>query len=230
MTPIPENTMPLSERLRPQTFGDLTLPAREIDRFQRMSDTKNLMNMLFYGSPGMGKTSAARIFLRSTDPMDTLRMDGSSQTSVHDVRNVIDRFSSTMSWTGGLKLCFIDEADFLSQSAQASLRGIIENRANCRFIMAVNDLSKIMPAIRSRMICIRFNISKADRPGILKRIENRLVVRLTELGVPFDRERLNAIVATFFPDFRQIVSRLEYEFVLEGRGVPFGTADLEAGS
>jgi replication factor C small subunit len=212
MTPIQEHTMPLSERLRPQMLEDLTLPRRDIDRLQKMLDANDPMNVLFYGRPGTGKTSAARIFLRSIDPMDTLRMDGSLQTGVDGVRNLIDNFSSRMSWKGGLKLCFIDEADFLSQNAQASLRGIIENRSShCRFIMAVNDLSKIMPAIQSRMICICFGILKADRPEILKRIHDRLAQRLTELGVPFDRDRLNGIVTTYFPDFRQIACRIEYE-------------------
>jgi replication factor C subunit 3/5 len=212
MTSVRKHTMPLTELLRPRTFEDITLPKRQIDGLQQMLETENPMNMLFYGPPGMGKTSAARIFL-SSKAMHTIQVDGSLQGGVEDVRSLIDRFASCLSFTGGLKLCFIDEADFLSQNAQASLRGVIERYAsNCRFIMAVNDLKKIMPAIQSRMLCICFKISRADRPAIQERIENRLAERLGELGVTFDRERLNAIVVNFFPDFRQIVNRLEFEF------------------
>ena len=213
MTSDRKHTTPLTELLRPQTFEDITLPKSQIDHLQRMLEAKNPMNMLFYGPPGVGKTSAARIILKSSDSMDTLRVDGSLQGGVEDVRSLIDRFASCLSFTGGLKLCFIDEADFLSLNAQASLRGVIERYAsNCRFIMAVNDLKKIMPAIQSRMLCICFKISEADRPAIQERIETRLAERLGELGVAFDRERLNAIVVNFFPDFRQIVNRLEFEF------------------
>ena len=51
----------VSELLRPQQLGDLTLPRRDIDRLQRMIDTDDVMSMLFYGEPGLGKTSAARL-------------------------------------------------------------------------------------------------------------------------------------------------------------------------
>jgi replication-associated recombination protein RarA len=206
------DNVPLSELLRPRTLEDLTLPTREIERLQKMMDTNNPMSMLLYGPPGSGKTSTARLFLASTDLMDTLRMDGSSQTGVDQVRDVIDRFASRMSWSGGLKLCVIDESDFLSKNAQASLRGVIERYAShCRFIMTANDLSKIMPAIRSRMLCLSFAISHMDRSEIQKRFENRLAERLTELKVAFDRKRLDKIVANYFPDFRQIACRIEYE-------------------
>jgi hypothetical protein len=51
----------VSELLRPQQLGDLTLPQPIIDRLQRMIDSNSIMNMLFYGDAGLGKTSAARI-------------------------------------------------------------------------------------------------------------------------------------------------------------------------
>ena len=43
----------VSELLRPQQLDDLTLPRRVIDRLQRMIDTGTIMNMIFYGKPGM---------------------------------------------------------------------------------------------------------------------------------------------------------------------------------
>ena len=57
----------LPEIMRPQTVNDLTLPRPMIDRLQTMIETKAIMNMLFYGKVGTGKTSAARLFEDSAD-------------------------------------------------------------------------------------------------------------------------------------------------------------------
>ena len=51
--PVSESKQPLSELLRPQQLDDLTFPQSTIDRLQRMIDSKNIMNMLFYGKPGL---------------------------------------------------------------------------------------------------------------------------------------------------------------------------------
>jgi replication-associated recombination protein RarA len=62
----------VSELLRPQRLGDLTLPQRVIDRLQRMIHERSIMNMLFYGRPGLGKTSAARVFINALGPQDSI--------------------------------------------------------------------------------------------------------------------------------------------------------------
>jgi replication-associated recombination protein RarA len=76
----------LSELLRPQQLGDLTLPQRVVGRLQMMVETQSLMNMLFYGKPGAGKTSAARILINALGREDSIEIDGSSATGVDSVR------------------------------------------------------------------------------------------------------------------------------------------------
>ena len=48
--------------MRPKTLGDLALPTPMIERLQKMVVTDLIMNMLFYGKIGTGKTSAAHLF------------------------------------------------------------------------------------------------------------------------------------------------------------------------
>jgi replication factor C small subunit len=207
----------LSEHLRPQQLRDLTLPEQAIERLQRLLDRQAPMNLLFYGKPGLGKTSAARIFTKARDCnneeiYDSIEINGSLQTGIDSVRTIIDGFASTVSLFGRFKICFIDEADYLSSNAQASLRGVIERFShNTRFIMTVNDLNKISAALQSRMICIPFDINASNRTATIARMTNRYAERLGELDVSFDRVRLNQIVSNYFPDFRQIASRLEFE-------------------
>ena len=94
----PQNIRPkrsLSEILRPQTLSDLTLPRPIIDRLQKMIETNSIMNMLFYGKVGTGKTSAARLFEDCADLYVLgggrmfVQWDGSSVKDVDCVRKDI---------------------------------------------------------------------------------------------------------------------------------------------
>jgi DNA polymerase III delta prime subunit len=125
ITPSSERTF--SELLRPRQFGDLMLPQRITHRFEEMYSRGRPMNVLFYGPPGTGKTSAARIFTATAGLYSGTEINGSSETGVEFIRTGIKRFASSVSFKGGVKICFIDEADYLSSSAQAALRKVIED-------------------------------------------------------------------------------------------------------
>jgi DNA polymerase III delta prime subunit len=209
------NADTLTELLRPQQLSELTLPDRDIQRLQKMADTGRIANMIFYGPPGLGKTSAARILQKaSEDDYHWKVINGSLHNGIENIRRDLEGYATSTSVFGKGKICLIDEADFLSQNAQASMRGLIEKSIrNCRFVLTVNDITKIMPALISRTIAIPFAISVVDRPTIIRRLQDRLSVRLTEIGVSFTRERLDQIVSIYFPDLRAVVNHLDYEFV-----------------
>lgn len=203
----------LSERLRPQCFCDLTLPPATTERLQRMVDRMRPMNMIFHGPPGSGKTSAAQIFMRAWEKFDFLQINGSLHTGVDFIRQRVEAFAKSPFLTTDLRLCFIDEADHLSASAQASLRVLIEQcEHNCRFIFAVNELDKIGDPLQSRLQGISFRIPTASRLAVRLRLRDRLSERLVELGIEFDPIRLDQIVSLYFPDFRKIANGLELEF------------------
>jgi DNA polymerase III delta prime subunit len=211
----------LSEVLRPRKIRDLTtLPQHVIDRLQRMYDDCNIMNMLFYGKPGGGKTSAAHCFRERYDLME---VNGSTENGVDIVRTRIERFAGCYSMYNYFlepgetpkrttpKICFIDEADNLSDEAQGALRKIIEDyHENCRFIFAVNDIQTIMPAIQSRLMPIDFDIAPADRGKVHRRLLAWYAGVLSERGIEYDPQRLHEIVGKWFPDLRAINTQLEF--------------------
>jgi DNA polymerase III delta prime subunit len=203
----------VSELLRPQRLGDLTLPQRVIDRLQRMIDEGSIMNMLFYGKAGLGKTSAARVFINALGPRDSMEINGSSATGIDFVRDKVERFATSVAMFGGQKICFIDEADYVSKNAQAALRYVIEKMSiNCRFLFAVNDVSKLLPAIRSRLLEICFDIAPADRHDVQRRLIERYGTKLAEYRIPYDKDRLREIVGIYYPDLRSIANHLEFDF------------------
>ncbi len=209
----------LSEVLRPQHLDDLTLPRRDIERLKRMLDSGNIMNMILYGRPGLGKTSAARVITKHLEDYAegyTHKFNGSSGRSAEDVRKIAE-YASCGSLIVGPTIVFIDEADFLSPQAQASLRYIIENATkSCRFLFTANDIRKFSEAIRSRMKTICFDIATSDRGEVMDRLIGRYREALPKLGIGYEDQRLKEIVGIYFPDLRAIANEFEYEF---GTGV-----------
>ena len=203
----------ISETLRPKNFDELVLDKQVIDKLQKMHDTHNVMNMIFYGKPGSGKTSAARIFADSPE-FDTLTLNGSLETKIETVRTKIINFATSMSLYSHHKICFIDEADYLSKSAQASLRGVIEDTSkNCRYIFTANDTSKMHPALLSRLLPICFDMTPMQIEGELKRYKERVIEFMIQSATTVDASRVCRIIEMNFPDYRTIANKLEFEML-----------------
>lgn len=203
----------VSEQLRPSSFDDLVLSEKLRDRLKRMYETRNVMNMLFYGKPGSGKTTAAKIFTESEE-FTALTINGSLETSIEEVRRKIQNFATSCSLFSTPKICFIDEADYLSKNAQAALRGLIEQTsANCRFIFTANDLNKVHPALCSRLLPISFDLTASHIEAALDSYTSRVIRKMSERVVNLDEDRVRQIIAMNYPDYRTIANSLEFEFM-----------------
>jgi DNA polymerase III delta prime subunit len=224
---MPVNRLSVSELLRPRQLGDLMLPQRDINHLQRMIDTDNVMDMLFYGRPGVGKTSAAWLIKqgwahRVPDEGDDLgfsgfrEFNGSLVANIAFVRETIEPFAHNSSFFGGRKLCFIDEADYMSKRVQGALRRVIEdNSSRCAFLLAVNDRPKIIEPLQSRLFPICFDIRSSDRPQVRDRLLRRYRDVLTENGIQFNEQRLIQLIWFYYPDLRRIATGVRYEFAYE---------------
>jgi putative ATPase len=203
----------LSELLRPQTLSDFTLPTPMIKRLQKMVETKSIMNMVFYGKVGTGKTSAARLFEDYADVgffggRRFVQWDGSSVKSVDFVRTDIERCLS--SW--GSKIALLDRADLVSKAAQQALPSVIDKPYHCRFLFTVNHLAKIIPEIRSRLMPICFDTEPSDRAEVQRRLIDRYESKLAEYGILYDKRLLTEIIGTNYPDLRSIAQKIDFEF------------------
>jgi replication-associated recombination protein RarA len=203
----------ISEYLRPNNFVDIALPNELKDKLRKMYESKVVMNMLFYGKPGSGKTTVAKIFVDS-DMYDTIQLNGSLETSVEDIRNKVQHFATSCSMFDAHKICFIDEADYLSKNAQAGLRNLIEATSkNCRFIFTANDITKIHPALCSRLLPINFDLTTSQTTEALNMYINRTIEKVKSQKENIDEKRIKRIIELHYPDFRTIANHIEFELI-----------------
>ena len=202
--------------MRPQRLSDLTLPAPMIERLQKMVETNSPMSMLFYGKVGTGKTSATRLFRDCAQVPVGYRSgrlfskwDGSGVQNVNVVRTDISR---DLSFTG-FNIFVLDGADVVPKAAQQVLSDLMDGHMyHCRYIFTVNDRSKIIPEIRSRLMPICFDIERSDRAEVQERLIGRYESKLAEYGIQHDKQRLIEIIGTSYPDLRSIAQKVEFEF------------------
>ena len=212
----------LLEVMRPKSPRDLALPTPTIERLQKMIETDSTMNMLFHGKTGTGKTSAAHLFdsaasrrriVGGSDPL-FLEWDGLAVKSMDFVKKDIKRGLRSASFVSmnSFKICFLDRADLIPEAAQQAIPSIIEDLSDiCRFIFAVNDRSKVIPAIRSRLMPVCFDIEPCDREEVKRRLIDRYERNLAENGIVLEKERLVEIVAANYPNLRSIANEIEFE-------------------
>ena len=203
----------LSEQLRPQTLDDLTLSEATLGSLKRMVERKSIPNLLFYGKPGIGKTSAARILIQALEA-DAYVVNGSAYGGGSEIVNDIVKVGTTMSLFMKPKVCLVDEADYLLPKAQASLRYHIEAMSgNIRFIFTANDVSKLTDPIRSRFTSICFDVSAKDQADVVERLILNYERKLKKLKISFSKPIVREIVESYFPDLRSIANQFELELL-----------------
>ena len=202
-----------SERLRPRHFQELLLPDSITSKLNLMCEGSEVMNMIFYGPPGSGKTSCAVIYAKSEN-FSLYKMNAADSNSNEVVKKHIKPFSTSTSFYGNKKLVLIDEADKLSASAQAALRGIIDGSVNnCRFILTTNKLSQIESPLKSRCMPLNFALSYKEINLMIAKLANTIMSRLQEIDCKLDKSRIFEIVAMNFPDYRSIANDIEFELL-----------------
>ena len=97
------------------------------------------------------------------------------------MRKNIEMFCVSMSLFSTVKVCFIDECEYLSMNAQASLRGLIEKCDHVRFLLTANDIKKMHPALKSRCLPLCFDVGPIEAPEVIA----RLVPMLRQKGALF---------------------------------------------
>ena len=191
------------ESYRPKTVDDYVFrDENQKKQVKEWVDSNSIPHLLFSGSPGVGKTTLARVLINEldVDEFDILEINASRENSVDTIREKITSFAETMPF-GDFKVILLDEADYISPNGQAALRGVMETyHASARFILTCNYPNKIIPALHSR--CQGFHIDRIDMTEFTARVATVLV----EENVDFDLETLDTYVKATYPDLRKCLN------------------------
>ena len=198
------------EEYRPQTIDDCILPASLKTLFQSFIEKGEISNMLFSGTPGVGKTTVAKALCEQMN-CDWIMINGSEEGGIDVLRNKIKNFASTVSLSGGKKVVILDEADYLNpQSTQPALRGFVEEfHKNCRFILTCNFKNRIIEPLHSRFSNIEFRINNKDKPKLASQLMDRAVYILKEQKIEYEDKALVGLITKHFPDFRKLINELQ---------------------
>ena len=191
------------EKYRPKTVdGYVFRDENQRKQVQAWIKQGSIPHLLLSGSPGIGKTTLAKLLLHELEipEYDILEINASRERGIGEVRNRITNFISMMPF-GPFKVVLLDEADYLTPDAQASLRGVMEEYSSTsRFILTCNRPNMIMDALHSR--CQSMHFASIDQTEFTARVATILV----EEGVDFDLDTLDTYVKTTYPDLRKCIN------------------------
>ncbi len=204
-----DNSIPLSERLRPNTLDEYIGQEHLIGKngVLRGAIEKNILpSLLLWGPPGVGKTSLANIISKTLKrPFYIL---SAISAGVKDVRDVIEKAQREDLFSVGKPVVFIDEIHRFSKSQQDSLLGAVE-KGIITLIGATteNPSFEVIPALLSRcQVYVLNSLSKTELETVLhKAIENDLYLKRKNIEL----RETEALLRISGGDARKLLNALE---------------------
>jgi DNA polymerase III delta prime subunit len=199
-----------TERYRPRTIADCILPHDIKKTFQAFVDSGTIPNLLLTGTQGTGKTTVARAMCEQLG-CDYIVINGSMNGGIDTLRNEIQQFASTVSFSGGRKMVILDEADYLNaQSTQPALRNFMEEFSkNCGFILTCNFKSRIIEPLHSRCSIVEFKIPPKEKPVLANQFYKRVLDILGKEQIEYNKNVVGELIARHFPDWRRVLNELQ---------------------
>ena len=195
---------PLADLLRPQSLNEMVGQQHLLKKgsvFRNSVDSGHVGNMIFYGPPGVGKTTVANIIAKNSN-LTLHKLNGTS-ASIDDIKNVIREVDSLLN-TKGI-LLYLDEIQYLNKKQQQSLLEFVES-GDITLIASTteNPYFYIYPALLSRCNVFEFKALKIDdiKDGLNRASEH--------LGIKIKEDALERIALASNGDMRKALNNLDF--------------------
>jgi DNA polymerase III subunit gamma/tau len=232
-----------ARKYRPGTFDDVIGQPHVVQTLVNAMTTKRIAQAyLFSGTRGVGKTTVARILAKALNceqgptgmpcgicvncmeiaqghSVDVIEIDGASNTSVDDVREIRENVKFTP-FKGAYRVYIIDEVHMLSNSAfNALLKTLEEPPPHVVFIFATTEIHKIPATILSR--CQHYNFRRIAKTEIIARLRHVA----EQDGIKLEDRSLAALARASEGSMRDGLSLLDQAVAFGGKSIDH--AELE---
>jgi len=192
----------LVEKYRPNKLENYVGNENIKKSISKYLEQNDIQNLIFYGPAGTGKTTLAKLIVQNLD-CDSIYINASDERGIETIRDKVQSFASVASFKP-LKVVILDESDFLTIQAQASLRNIIETFSRTtRFILTCNYVERIIDPLQSRCQVLKIV------PPTKKDVAKHLAWIMDQEGIGFEMNELGAIVTQYYPDLRKCINTIQ---------------------
>jgi putative ATPase len=200
---------PLAERMRPKTLDEYIGQAHllaEGASLRRALDAGVIPSMIFWGPPGVGKTTLAQLIAKHLDrPIHTL---SAISSGVKDVREVITRVENGGMFQAKGTILFIDEIHRFSKAQQDSLLGAVE-KGTITLIGATteNPSFEVISALLSR--CQTYVLKEHTKEDLLHLLDRAIQQDIVLKAKQINLHETNSLLAISGGDARKLLNVFE---------------------
>jgi replication factor C small subunit len=182
-----------------QYIGNETIKSRISDCIVQ----NDIPHFIFSGTAGTGKTTLAKLIINNIK-CDYIYLNASDENGIDMIREKVKGFASAASFQP-IKVVILDEADFLTQPAQAALRNIIEEySSSTRFVLTCNYIERLIEPLTSR--CEIHMLKPPSMGEVAKHVCTNI---LDVEKVEYDIKEVAALIKDSYPDIRSIIKNLQ---------------------